>query len=481
MNKNKTVYKIIISIVFGLMGFGANFIVINYYFYPYTATILLGLLFPLLITLVWGWKYGLLSALFGGCQSMWWIWGPSNGYAIFFVVPTFTFWIIWHGYFADLRKKQKHYKWWMNTYIIEIPFRIFSTLNLYTFSRWAITMNPPSWGWAAQSSNVIPMNFSNFVVIKQAIVAYVLLLITSILLNINVIRKFFKLKISTANFKTNYIISFSLLISVCFWIIDSIIGALTFYADRSFIDLLVTNIPPYTLYMRTALMLACLIGGIVASRLLKQQYENKERFDFAIKGTNAGVWDWNIQTGELIFNKRWAEIIGYSLNELQPISIQTWINAVHPDDLQKSNQLLEDHYKDKSDFYTCEIRMKHKNGDWIWVLDCGKVIEWIKANKPARMIGTHIDITNLKKAEQEIKEREEDLRITLNSIGDAVIATNIYGNITRINPVAQSLTGWNLEQALGKPISDVFNIINAQTHEIAENPIQRVIEKGKIV
>jgi len=96
----------------------------------------------MLITLTWGWKYGLLSALAGVCQSMWFLWGPSNGYAVFFVVPPFTLWIIWHGICANLRRKQKNHKWWLNLYVVEVPFRILSTINLYTLSRWAITLNP---------------------------------------------------------------------------------------------------------------------------------------------------------------------------------------------------------------------------------------------------------------------------------------------------------------------------------------------------
>ncbi len=97
--KNITAYKIAISILFGFLGFVLNFHTINFPFPPYIAVVLIGLLFPMLITLAWGWRYGLLSALAGGCQSMWWLWGPSNGYAIFVIVPPFTLWILWHGFF----------------------------------------------------------------------------------------------------------------------------------------------------------------------------------------------------------------------------------------------------------------------------------------------------------------------------------------------------------------------------------------------
>jgi len=110
-DKNITSYKIVISILFGLLGFVLNFHTINFPFPPYIAVVLIGLLFPMLITLARGWRYGLLSALAGGCQSMWWLWGPSNGYAIFVVVPPFMPWILWHGFFADLRNRRGGRDW----------------------------------------------------------------------------------------------------------------------------------------------------------------------------------------------------------------------------------------------------------------------------------------------------------------------------------------------------------------------------------
>jgi hypothetical protein len=167
----KNIYKITVSLAFGLLGFFCNFYTIIFPFGGYTVAVLFGLLFPLLISLSWGWKYGLLAALAGGCQTMWWLWGPSNGYAIFLVVPPFTFWVVWHGFFAGLRSKTKDHKWWLNMYILEIPFRILCSINLLVFGRWAVTHNPPPWNWAADSINTVPMHFSVFVAFKQACVA----------------------------------------------------------------------------------------------------------------------------------------------------------------------------------------------------------------------------------------------------------------------------------------------------------------------
>ncbi|MGE4519546.1 MAG: PAS domain S-box protein [Desulfobacteraceae bacterium] len=131
--------------------------------------------------------------------------------------------------------------------------------------------------------------------------------------------------------------------------------------------------------------------------------EKQERLDLALKGTNAGLWDWYIQSGNAVFDKRWAEIAGYDLSELEPVSIRTWIDLCHPEDLEKSNKALEEHFSGKTDFYESEARMKHKSGEDVWVLDRGRVVEWDKDGRPLRMTGTHIDITQRKKAEEMIR------------------------------------------------------------------------------
>lgn len=98
--------KLIISILFGMIGFFLNFISIKIYeFQDIRIDILIGLFFPLVITLVWGWKYGLISAIFGGCQTMWILW-YSDGYGMLYSVPIFIVWIVWHGFISDLRKRK---------------------------------------------------------------------------------------------------------------------------------------------------------------------------------------------------------------------------------------------------------------------------------------------------------------------------------------------------------------------------------------
>lgn len=119
----------------------------------------------------------------------------------------------------------------------------------------------------------------------------------------------------------------------------------------------------------------------------------RARLSAILEGTRVGTWEWNVQTGETVFNEEWARIVGYQLEELEPVSIVTWASLTHPDDLQKSDKLIKQHFAGETPFYECEARMRHKDGHWIWVLDRGKVGKWDEAGKPLMMYGTHQDIT----------------------------------------------------------------------------------------
>jgi len=133
-----------------------------------------------------------------------------------------------------------------------------------------------------------------------------------------------------------------------------------------------------------------------AEQLITIQKKNLRNI---LEGTNAGTWDWKIDTGELTINDRWAEIIGYTIDELKPITIKTWSDNVHPEDLKKANSKLDKVFSKEISYYDVEFRQPHKNGKWVWVNARGKVIEWDSEDKPIKMSGIHIDITNQKKQE----------------------------------------------------------------------------------
>lgn len=335
----------------------------------------------------------------------------------------------------------------------------------------------------------------------------------------------------------------------------------------------------------------------------------RQRLAHIVSSTHSGTWEWNIQTGEVIFNERWAEIISYTVSELQPVSVQTWLDHTHPDDLNNARQLLEQHCADITVPYEYEMRMRHKNGDLVWILARGRVLTWTQDGKPEWMYGTHEDVTprinrqleleklkerltiatesgeigiwewdlvtgllecdaivyrlfGLSKPEhleaidawlprvhdgdrirvgeelqlaasgsspfdsefriqwndgsvhhlkatakatgdvkghpatlvgacwditaskaltEKLAEQQELLAVTLRSIGDAVITTDASCNVAWLNPVAERMTGWLTTEAIGRPLGQVFHIVNEETRKPTENPAMVCLEQGKIV
>lgn len=140
---------------------------------------------------------------------------------------------------------------------------------------------------------------------------------------------------------------------------------------------------------------------------LKQQQalleQERQCLAEVIWGADVGTWEWNVQTGETRFNERWAQMLGYTLAELEPVSIQTWLDVLHPDDHARSRAALEACFNGESPVYECEVRVKHKRGFWLWILDRGRVLEWSNNKKPIRMSGTHLDITDRREAQEKIR------------------------------------------------------------------------------
>ena len=185
--------------------------------------------------------------------------------------------------------------------------------------------------------------------------------------------------------------------------------------------------------------------------------QERERLAGIIRGTNAGTWEWNVQTGETILNERWAEIIGYTLDELSPVSIETWMKFTHPDDLKTSDELLRKHFSGELDYYECEARMRHKSGEWVWVLDRGRVTTWTDDGKPLMMMGTHQDITARKRAEAILAESERRLHTLFQYTPSmAVQGYNSRREVIFWNRASEEFYGYSEAQALGRQLEDLI-------------------------
>lgn len=138
----------------------------------------------------------------------------------------------------------------------------------------------------------------------------------------------------------------------------------------------------------------------------------RKRLENVLMGTRAGTWEWSVATGELRVNDMWAELLGYSIAELAPVTIQVWERLTHPDDVRLTYDLVERHFSGELPFFDVYFRMRHKEGHWVWLYSRGRVTERSTAGKPLILAGTHIDATAQKCAEEELHRINRQLEET---------------------------------------------------------------------
>ena len=180
--------------------------------------------------------------------------------------------------------------------------------------------------------------------------------------------------------------------------------------------------------------------------------EEQRRLTDIIKGTNIGTWEWNIKTGVFVFNERWAEILGYRKDELEPFTIQDWNRFCHPDDRKVNDSILQKHYLGEIDFYEHELRMQHKNGQWVWVVERGRVHKWDDDGRPMLMSGTHEDTTARKLSEQALQEANHRLN-------EAVIKANTLAKEAEAANIAKSNFLANMSHEIRTPMNATLGFL----------------------
>jgi len=144
------------------------------------------------------------------------------------------------------------------------------------------------------------------------------------------------------------------------------------------------------------------INIIRRKKLVEKINFTNERVNLALHGADLGLWDLDLQTNKTFFNDRWAEMLGYELHELA-LHYDTWATLLHPDDAKYAIQEVNALISGKGTELNIEFRMQHKAGHWIWVQDRARVVERDAFGQPTRLVGTHMDITERKRAEDEIR------------------------------------------------------------------------------
>jgi PAS domain S-box-containing protein len=186
--------------------------------------------------------------------------------------------------------------------------------------------------------------------------------------------------------------------------------------------------------------------------------ESEERLKLALEATSDGLWDWDVRTGITYFGPRYFTMLGYEPGEFDP-TFDSWVEMIHPEDREEAYRTLQWHVENKKGSYEKEFRMRKKDGRWLWILSRGKVVERDANGIAMRMIGTHVDITARKEAEEEIKSQAA----FAHNNPSPVVQARPDGRIIRYNPSAQQL----FEEKLSKKnIFDIFPELKKLCKEI---------------
>ena len=181
----------------------------------------------------------------------------------------------------------------------------------------------------------------------------------------------------------------------------------------------------------------------------------KENMELILHGSDLGYWAWDIPNQTQTYNDRFAAILGYHPDQMD--AQQEWRQEhIHPADLQTVDRNMARHLNGKTETYTSEHRMRRSSSNWIWVLDRGKVVEWDKDHTPLRMVGTLLDITERKQAEEEIRELQRYNRGLIEVNLDPLVTFDHKGVIMDVNGATIQATGRTREELIGTPFADYF-------------------------
>jgi PAS domain S-box-containing protein len=195
--------------------------------------------------------------------------------------------------------------------------------------------------------------------------------------------------------------------------------------------------------------------------------ESKKRLELALDAGQLGIWDWNIETNAVIFNKRWAEMLGYELSEIGS-DVNTFFDLIHPEDAPLMNELVQKHLNGEIPYFENELRLKGKDGNYHWVYDRGMVVSRDPKGKALRALGIHVYVNDHKRTSQALSESEYKFRNIFNFNTIGIIVADTKGNILDANPKVLEILGYSLAELRGlRPIDFSHPDDLAQERELA--------------
>lgn len=230
-------------------------------------------------------------------------------------------------------------------------------------------------------------------------------------------------------------------------------------------------------------LLMKLIGASLASGLERIRDKNlldelHQRNELVAMTANDGIWDFDGKTKCIKLSRRWRAMLGYK-DEEEDVLLD-WYRLVHPNDMARVQSKMREHLENKSPFFESVHRMQHQNGDWRWMSSRARAV-LDENGRLLRLLGVEVDITERKLYEEALFREKESAQITLQCIGDGVITTDAQSNVEYVNPVAEGLTGWKVDDASGRGIDEIFRGFHEETCEPLENPLAVSIRRDRAI
>lgn len=229
--------------------------------------------------------------------------------------------------------------------------------------------------------------------------------------------------------------------------------AVWFTVNRRGLFVPAQGLPSLQMLAMQLLLLALAVSTLIMVALLAERSRSQEQLKLVIRGTDAGIWDWNLLTNEVYLSPRWKSMLGFEDREIIN-SFEAWESRIHPEDHGHALGTFRDYLAGKSDQYESEHRLRHRDGTYRWVLSRGLAVR-DASGRPLRVAGSHLDITISKRAEEALRESERHFSAAFDDSPIAMDLVDLRGRFVRVNDAYCRMVGYSAEQLVGKHIRDI--------------------------
>jgi diguanylate cyclase (GGDEF)-like protein/PAS domain S-box-containing protein len=184
--------------------------------------------------------------------------------------------------------------------------------------------------------------------------------------------------------------------------------------------------------------------------------ESEQRLDLCIAGADLAMLDWEVEGDRLIFGEGWRKLLNYSPEELmaRPAPL---LELIYGEDIAPARLALARHLKGEVPMIDVEVRMRHRDGRWIWVLARGRAVERDAGGRVRRVTGIGMDISLRKETEAKVSRLSQWNELLLNSAGDGIIGVDLSGRCTFVNPAAAAALGYASDEVVGRNSHQLFH------------------------